>query len=121
MGNEYMISGRPPKEGIKTAIVGTVTVDQAETTGFNGGPVTVGTTAVEMTFTGVTQSIMIQSDPDNTGRVWFGGATIDSTGANALGQLEPGDAVTMDLNDAAAAVYAVSDTASQNVFKATLT
>lgn len=90
-------------------------------TGVNGGPITVGTTQVEMTFTGTTKSIMIQSDPDNTGRVWFGITGVTNTGGNAFAQLEPGDAVTMDLNDVSNALYAISDTASQNVLTMALT
>lgn len=84
---------------------------------FEGAPVTVGTSAVVLTFTGTTASIMIQSDPDNTGKIWVGKSNVDNAGANAMAQLEAGDALSMDLDDASAAIYAVSDTASQNVFK----
>ncbi len=98
-----------------------VPTDEIEPTGVNGGPVTVGTSQVELTFTGTTQSIMIQSDPDNTGRIWFGLTGISNSGGSAFAQLEPGDAVSMDLNDAAAALFAISDTASQTVHKMALT
>jgi len=94
---------------------------EAPATGYNGGPVTVGTTAVELTFTGSTKSVMIQSDPDNTGKIWVGGSNITNAGANAMAQLEPGDAISVDLDDTSAALYAISDTASQNVFKLALT
>ena len=94
---------------------------QVEATGFNGAPVTVGTTAVEMTFTGVTQAIRIQSDSTNTGRVWIGASNVTNAGANAIGELMPGQAISVDLNDAAAALYVVSDTAAQNIFKWALT
>lgn len=90
-------------------------------TSFNGGPVTVGTSAVEMTFTGTTKALSIQSDHDNTGIIWFGGATIDNTGANALGRLAAGQSVTIEMDDASSAIYAVSDTATQTVFKIAVT
>ena len=89
-------------------------------TDFEGAPVSVGTTAVEMTITGTSRSILIQSDPDNTGKVWVGKSNVTSAGANAMIQLAAGDSISMDLNDASAAVYAVSDTAAQNVFKLAL-
>lgn len=97
------------------------TIDITETTGINGGPVTVGTTAVEMTFTGTTQSICLKSSSTNTGRVWFGPATVDNTGANAYGELTADSAVTLELNDASAAIYCCSDTAAQTVYKVALT
>ena len=90
-------------------------------TGINGGPVTVGTSAVEMTFTGTTKVIAIKSASTNTGLIWFGPATVDNTGANAYGELTADAAVEIELDDAAAAVYAVSDTAAQKVYKAGLT
>jgi hypothetical protein len=87
---------------------------------FEGGPVTVGTTAVELAFAGTTTSILIQSDPDNSGKVWVGKSNVTNAGANAMAQLEAGDAVSLDLDDAANAIYAVSDTSAQNVFKLAL-
>ena len=84
---------------------------------FEGAPVTVGTSEVEMTFSGTTTSIMIQSDPDNTGKIWIGKTGITNSGGNAMVQLEPGDALSLDLNDTSAAIFAISDTATQNVHK----
>lgn len=92
-----------------------------EATDYNGGPVTVGTSAVEMTFTGATKSLFVQSDHDNTGTIWIGGATIDNTGANAVARLDAGEALTIDFDDSSNAWYAVSDTASQKVYKLALT
>ncbi len=88
--------------------------------GFNGGPVTVGTVAVELTFTGITKVISIKAASTNTGLIWFGASDIDNTGANALGELTADSAVEIELNDIAAAVYVVSDTAAQKVYKAAL-
>lgn len=90
-------------------------------TDFEGSPVTVGTTAVELTFTGTTQTISIKSASTNTGIIWFGDATIDNTGANAIGELTADSAVEIGLDDASAPLYVVSDTAGQKVYKAALT
>ena len=87
---------------------------------FEGGPVEVGTTAVELTFTGTTNSIQIQADHDNTGTIWFGKGDITDAGVNAFGRLEAGEAVQFDLDDASIPIYAVSDTAAQKVYKLAL-
>lgn len=92
-----------------------------DASGTNGNKVTVGTSAVEMTFTGTTKSLSIQSDHDNAGKVWFGLSNVDDAGANAFGRLAPGQSVTLDLNDSSVAIYAVSDTAAQTVYKVCLT
>jgi hypothetical protein len=63
---------------------------------------------------------MLQSDPDNTGIIWMGKTGVTNSGGNAMVQLEPGDAITFDLNDASAAVYVISDTAAQTVHKMAL-
>lgn len=99
---------------------GSVVIDSKEVTDFEGAPVTVGTTAVELTFSGTTQSIQIQADHDNSGTIWYGKSNVTNAGANAFGRLEAGEAVQFDLNDASTPVYAVSDTASQKVFKMAL-
>lgn len=90
-------------------------------TGINGAPVTVGTTAVEMTFSNETRSINIMSDHDNSGKIWWGLSDVDSSGNNAFGRLGPGQAVTVELDDSSNAIYAVSDTATQTVYKVALT
>lgn len=92
-----------------------------DATGYEGAPVTVGTSAVELTFSGTTKSLSIQSDPDNTGIIWVGPSSIDSSGANAVKQLGAGDSIDIDINDSSAAWYAVSDTATQTVYKLALT
>ena len=109
------------KEFIKWTGALTATIDITEPTGINGSPVTIGTTAVEMTFTGTTQSIAIKSASTNTGLIWFGPAGVTNTGANAYGELTADSAVEIGLNDASAPIYCVSDTATQKVYKAALT
>jgi len=100
---------------------GTVDTDAIEVTDFNGGSVAVGTAAVEMTFTGVTQSIMITADHANGTMVYVGGSTVAQNGSAALTSLWPGESVSMDLNDGTAAVYAVGGTTGQKVYKSALT
>jgi len=87
---------------------------------FNGGPVTVGITSVELTFIGITKVISIKAASTNTGLIFFGPSDIDNTGANALGELTADAAVEIELNDADAAVWVVSDTVAQKVYKAAL-
>ena len=87
---------------------------------FEGAPVTVGTTAVALTFSGTTTSIAIQADHDNAGSIWFGKSNIDNTGANAMGRLEAGESVSIELDDTSNAIYAVASTVSQKIFKIAL-
>lgn len=97
------------------------TVDLTEATGINGAPVTIGTTAVELTFTGTTQVISIKAASTNTGLIWFGPTGVTNTGANAYGELTADSSVEIELNDASAAIYCISDTATQKIYKAALT
>ena len=82
-----------------------------------GGKVSVGLTAVEVTFTGATSSIIITADKDNTGTLYVGKSTVTSIGTNALTFLESGDAITLDYNDATNSIYVVASVASQNFWK----
>lgn len=97
------------------------TVQLTIPTGIEGGPVTVGTTPVEMTFTGTTKSLTLMSDSDNTGKIWWGPSNIDNTGANVYGRLTPDSSVSIEFEDSVTAIYCVSDTASQKVYKVALT
>lgn len=90
-------------------------------TGVNGGDVSVGTTEEEMTFTGTTESIQIQSKVSNTGSIWVGLTGVTNTGGNALTQLSPGQSISIELNDKDAALYAISDVAAQIIYKAAVT
>jgi len=98
-----------------------VPITEVVGTGVNGGDVSVGTTEVEMTFTGTTKSIMMQSKVANTGSIWVGLTGVTNTGSNALTQLSPGQSVSIDLNDASAAIFAISDVAAQTIYKVALT
>lgn len=88
--------------------------------GIEGSPVSVGTTAVELTFSGATKVISIKSASTNTGIIWFGPSTITNTGANAFGELTGDSAVEIELNDSITAIYVISDTVSQKIYKAAL-
>lgn len=101
-------------------LVKTLPTTNTSHTDFEGAPVTVGTTAVEVTFTGTTHSIKIQSSYDNTGIIYYGKSNVTNAGANAMGELAEGDAVIMDYNDSSNAIYVVSDTAAQTIYKKAL-
>lgn len=103
--------------GGKTAVA----VNDVGSIGINGAPVTVGTSAVEMTFTSRTKSMFIQADHDNTGTIWVGPSTVDNAGANAFARLEAGEYINIDFDDTTIAIYAVSNAASQKVYKNALT
>ena len=100
---------------------GAFTMDTVETTGFNGGTVSIGTEAVELTFTGQTQSIMITADHNNGTMVFIGPSTVKQAGDNSITRLDPGESVSMDINDSSAALYAVAGTTAQKVYKVGLT
>lgn len=95
-------------------------VKTAPSNDFTGGPVTVGTTAVLVTLPAITDSVFIQADHDNSGTIWVGKSTVDSSGNNAVARLEAGESLTMDLDNENANLYVVSDTASQTIYKAAL-
>ena len=85
-----------------------------------GGKVAVGKTAVEVTFTGSTSSVIITADKDNTGTLYVGKSDVASDGSNAMTYLEAGDVLTVDYLDTTNALYVVSDTAAQNFWKGAL-
>ena len=82
-----------------------------------GGKVSVGTTAVEVTFTGETVAIILTSASDNAGILYVGKSNVASNGANAMVYLGAGDAVTLDYDDVDNAVYVVASEAAQNFWK----
>lgn len=82
-----------------------------------GGYVTVGTTAVELTFTGTTNAIHIESKITNTGTIWIGKSDVDNAGANSIASIQPGESLDIRYDDSTNALYAVSDTAAQSVLK----
>lgn len=86
-----------------------------------GGKVSVGTTAVEVTFTGTpTKSVIISGDISNTGTLFIGKSDVTSAGANSIAFLEAGESLTLDYDDATNAIFVVASIASQNFFKGVL-
>ncbi len=85
-----------------------------------GGKISVGTTAVEATFTGTTHSIIITADSANTGILYIGKSDVTNLGANAITFLKRHDSVEISYDDVDNAIYVVSDTASQNFWKGAL-
>ncbi len=115
-GVDLVVEGDETTKGIHTHIVG----DDSAATGINGGHVSVGTSQVEMTFTGTTKGIMVQSKVTNTGSIWVGPTGVTNAGNNAFAQLSPGQSVSIDFNDSSIALYAISDVASQTIYKSAL-
>ncbi len=112
------ISSGTQTNDIKVTLDGEeVTTTDKSATDFEGGPVTVGTTAVEITFSGTPRTIFIQSDHDNTETIYIGKSNVTSAGANAMVRLEAGEAVSISLDDASNAIYAVAGGAGQKVYK----
>ena len=83
-------------------------------TDFEGlGNVTVGTTEVELAFSGTTTSIHIQGDNSNTGIVYIGKTGVGNDGTNFGWKVESGDDIIIKYDDSVNALYARSDTAGQ--------
>lgn len=87
---------------------------------FAGGPVTIGTTAVELTFTDKTKAIHVQSDHDNSGELYFGDSTVESDGSNAMMRLDAGEGMGIDLDDENAPTYVVASAAGHTAYKLAL-
>jgi hypothetical protein len=99
---------------------GSLIMDSKETTNFEGAPVTVGTSAIAITFAGTTQAIHISSDDNNSGYIYIGKSNVTSAGANAMEKLEPGASISIDFNDTTNAIYVVSNAANQLIYKLAL-
>jgi len=83
-----------------------------------GGKISVGTTAVEVTFTITpTKSILLSADINNTGTLYWGKSNVASDGSNACGTLEAGESIAIDYDDVSNPLYVVASIAAQNFFK----
>lgn len=78
------------------------------------GKVSVGITAVEISFTGTPESIIMSADSLNTGVLYVGKSNVTTAGANAICFLEAGESVTIDYDDTTNALYVVASIAGQN-------
>lgn len=85
-----------------------------------GGKISIGTTAIEVTFTGTTEAIIISADTDNTGTLYVGKSDVASDGSNAITFLEAGESLEMDYEDSSNAIYIVASVISQNFWKGAL-
>ena len=115
-GGKSGLATETKQTDIITAIEGVSGLQRATDLEGNGLE-TVGTTAVELTFTGKTESILITypAIAANTGQMYIGKSTVTNLGANAVAVLLPGQSITLDYDDSTNAIYAVSDTASQTI------
>lgn len=85
-----------------------------------GGKVAVGTTAVEATFIGVTEKVIITADIANSALLYIGKSNVTSDGSNALTFLSGGDEIILDYDDTTNGIYVVGASASQNFWKGAL-
>lgn len=92
----------------------------ARATDMEGGKVTVGTTAVEVTFIGTPDAVIVSADLNNSGVLYIGKSDVTSTGDNAIVFLRAGESLEMDYNDTSNAIYVVASVANQNFWKGAL-
>lgn len=85
-----------------------------------GGEIAVGTTAVEVSFTGTTKTIIITAKSTNSGTLYIGKSNVASNGSNSVTFLEAGDSVSIDYDDSDNPVYVVASTTSQAFYKGAL-
>jgi hypothetical protein len=86
-----------------------------------GGIVTVGTTAVELTFTRTPiRSIVITSLTANSGTIYIGKSNVASDGSNSFLALSSGDKVDISYNDVTNPLYAIASAANQFIIKGAL-
>ena len=107
----------PAKESGKLADIDT---SLSPATDFEGDKITVGTTAVEVTFTGTPKSIHIEADHDNSGSIYVGKSNVASDGSNAVMRLDAGEATGWDYDDTTNPVYVIGSAAGQVVYKLAL-
>jgi len=80
------------------------------------GDIAVGTSQVAITITGTpTKEIRIRADVDNTGIIFIGKTGVLSDKTNDYVRLYAGDEHTFKYNDATNGLFAISDTAAQNI------
>lgn len=78
-----------------------------------GGVATVGTTAVEVVFTGTTRAVLISAGDENLGRIYFGESNVTSAGANAVTFLGAGESAEIVYDDSTNPIYVVGSIADQ--------
>lgn len=117
--NTSLLATESKQDNIITAI-NTISGLQISTNMEGGGKISVGTTAVEVTFTGTTKSIILSADSSNTGELYVGKSNVTSAGANAIAFILPGEMLRFSYDDVTNPVYIVASAASQNFYKGAL-
>jgi len=85
------------------------------------GEITVGTSPIQLSFSGKTESISIQSDPEsNTGYIYVGKSDVLSNGSNSIQKLDLGETLIIDFDDDTNSIYVVATVASQKVIAGAL-
>ncbi len=82
-----------------------------------GGIITVGTTPIELTFSGTTETISIIAHIDNPGVLYIGESNVTSAGANAAYTLWAGTPFSIDYDDVTNPLYIVASVADQKFIK----
>lgn len=118
-GTKWIKNPPPSTESKQDDIIAALGKQQA-TDLEGGGKISVGTSAVEATFTGTTESIIISADTSNTGTLYVGKSDVASDGSNAIAFLEAGESLEMDYDDATNAIYVIASAVSQNFWKGSL-
>lgn len=79
------------------------------------GDLTVGTSEVEITFTGTTKTITVRNSPDNSRSaiLYIGKTGVLADGSNYFIKLRWGDEAIIDYNDVTNALYAICNEAAQ--------
>tara|TARA_Y100000310_G_scaffold316261_1_gene367750 strand:+ start:160 stop:585 length:426 start_codon:yes stop_codon:yes gene_type:complete len=112
-----------PVHPIYATTNGSLMVDTSDPSAGNiegGGVLTVGTTALELTFTGETRAIIVSAVSANTGTLYIGKSNVTNAGANAFTFLEAGESLTVDYDDSGNPLFVVADAADQSYIKGAL-
>lgn len=90
--------------------------------GFEGGPITVGTSRQALVFTGRTIRLVLQPKATNAGMIFVGGSTVATDGSNAVHALasnSPG--LDFPYDDDLTPVYVVASQINQVLYVMALT
>lgn len=115
---EYIIDGRGDGYAMAVNEDGSLNVSSVShtSTDLEGlGRVTVGTTAIELTFSGTTEEITITAVIENTGVIYIGKSDVLSDGSNAAYPIYPGVPFSKDYNDTDNPLYIVASEEDQVV------
>ncbi|RLF38176.1 MAG: hypothetical protein DRN21_05580 [Thermoplasmata archaeon] len=86
-------------------------------TNFEGGPVSVGTEAVEISFKYESNWVRIQADTENTSSIYVGSSGVGTDGSGAVARLDPGEAISLKYDSLWNSFWVISPEPSQKVYK----